>query len=170
MISSSSSESMGFPTQKPEALLRRVIGASSNAGDAVFDPFAGSGTSVTAAEAMGRRWIAIDSSYLSLALVKHRLLRRFGESVSPHEIFGDPKDMERAQVLAREDIHGFRWWALSLVGAPRTKRLRRPPGVFTGTSRPRIRRLETPAYCRDGARFPRPFPDNGTDTVHLETG
>ncbi len=118
VISSSSSESTGFPTQKPEALLRRIIAASSNAGDVVLDPFAGSGTSVTVAEAMGRRWIAIDNTYLSLALVKHRLLRRFRDSVSPYEISGDPKDMERAQVLAREDIHGFRWWALSLLGAP----------------------------------------------------
>ena len=117
VISSSSSESTGFPTQKPEALLCRVIAASSNPGDVVLDPFAGSGTSVTVAEAMGRRWIAIDNTYLSLALVKHRLEQRFGDSVSPYDISGGPKDMEGARVLACEDLHGFRWWALSLLGA-----------------------------------------------------
>ncbi|MFO8060927.1 MAG: site-specific DNA-methyltransferase [Bacillota bacterium] len=84
MIMSFSAEKTGYPTQKPEALLRRIVAASSNRGDVVMDPFCGSGTTAVVAEEMGRRWIAIDQSETALTLAKERLKERYGSALSPH--------------------------------------------------------------------------------------
>lgn len=67
-------EKTGYPTQKPEALLRRIVAASTNPGDIVLDAFAGAGTTLVAAEKLGRRWVGIDSGALSIATVQKRLL------------------------------------------------------------------------------------------------
>jgi site-specific DNA-methyltransferase (adenine-specific) len=68
-------ERVGYPTQKPEALLERIIRASSNEGDLVLDPFCGSGTTLVAAQRLGRRWIGIDSSPVAIDLSRRRLSR-----------------------------------------------------------------------------------------------
>jgi site-specific DNA-methyltransferase (adenine-specific) len=76
-LNNRSREMLGYPTQKPLALLERVITASSNEGDVVLDPFCGCGTTVDAAQALNRRWIGIDITHLAISLMKHRLTRTF---------------------------------------------------------------------------------------------
>lgn len=114
-------EALGFPTQKPEALLQRIIEASSKEGDLVLDPFCGCGTAIAVAERLHRRWIGIDITHLAITLMRHRLSNAFGNQLSPYEIIGQPKDLESARVLAQENEHEgryqFEWWALGLVDA-----------------------------------------------------
>ena len=110
-----------FPTQKPEALLERIINASSNEGDLVLDPFCGCGTATVAAERLNRRWIGIDITHLAVTLMRHRLYDTFKGELKPYEIIGQPQDSESAQALALESEHDgryqFEWWALGLVDA-----------------------------------------------------
>jgi site-specific DNA-methyltransferase (adenine-specific) len=111
-------ERLGYPTQKPLALAARLIEASSNAGDVVLDPFCGCGTTVDAAQALGRRWIGIDITHLSIGLVKHRLADRYGlEITKTYRTVGEPTTVDDARVLAKEDPFQFQAWALGLVGA-----------------------------------------------------
>ncbi len=114
-------ERLGYPTQKPEALLERIILTSSNEGDLVLDPFCGCGTAIAVAERLHRRWIGIDITHLAITLMRHRLQNAFGKELSPYEIIGQPKDLESAKVLAQESEHEgryqFEWWALGLVDA-----------------------------------------------------
>jgi site-specific DNA-methyltransferase (adenine-specific) len=115
LVSSSSAEALGYPTQKPVALLERIIEASSNRGDVVLDPFCGCGTTIAAAEKLGRRWIGIDITHLSIALQKYRLQESFPEAV--FEVRGEPETTGAAAYLAEQDRFQFEWWALSLVKA-----------------------------------------------------
>ena len=121
-LSSNAKERLGYPTQKPEALLERVIRASSNEGDVVLDPFCGCGTAIAAAHKLGRKWIGIDITHLSIALQKYRLQDMF-ELVSgdDYEVIGEPTTEQGARELAtdsaNEGRYQFEWWALSLVGA-----------------------------------------------------
>jgi len=117
VIHNLSQERLGYPTQKPEALLERLIGASSNEGDVVLDPFCGCGTAIAVAERLHRKWIGIDITHLAIALMKHRLHDTFGKDLSPYEVVGDPKDLGGARALADEDRYQFEWWALGLVEA-----------------------------------------------------
>ncbi len=110
-------ERLGYPTQKPETLVERIVLASSNEGDLVLDPFCGCGTAVAVAEKLGRRWIGIDITHLAIALMRNRLQTAFGATLSPYEVIGDPKDLEGAAALAVEDRYQFEWWALGLVDA-----------------------------------------------------
>jgi site-specific DNA-methyltransferase (adenine-specific) len=116
---SSSKERLGFPTQKPLALLERVIELSSNPGDVVLDPFCGCGTALVAAQKLGRRWIGIDITYLSIAVMKARLKDSFG--LADVEVIGQPTEVDGARELLKggdlEDKYQFQWWALDLVGA-----------------------------------------------------
>jgi len=105
-----------FPTEKPPALLERVISACSNEGDVVLDPFCGCGTTIQVAQALGRRWIGIDITHLAITLIRHRLSDAFGESVS-YSVVGEPVSLYDAERLAAEDPYQFQWWALGLVGA-----------------------------------------------------
>ncbi|PXF51855.1 MAG: site-specific DNA-methyltransferase [Candidatus Methanophagaceae archaeon] len=108
-------EWLPYRTQKPEALLERIIKASSNEGDTVLDPFCGCGTAVAVAEKLGRRWIGIDITHLAIAVVKERLKRNFPEI--QFKVVGEPKDLAGAKALATQNRYQFQWWALSLVGA-----------------------------------------------------
>ncbi|MXY45932.1 MAG: site-specific DNA-methyltransferase [Chloroflexi bacterium] len=110
-------ERLGYPTQKPEALLERIISASSNEGDVVLDPFCGCGTAVAAAERLNRRWVGIDITHLAITLIRHRLHDTFGEELRPYEVVGEPKDLPGAESLALHDRYQFEWWALGLVDA-----------------------------------------------------
>ncbi len=108
-------ERLGYPTQKPVALLERILAASSNEGDVVLDPFCGCGTTVHAAEKMGRRWIGIDVTHLAIGLIRKRLVEAF--PTVQYEVFGVPKDIGAARTLAEADKYQFQFWALSMVEA-----------------------------------------------------
>ena len=109
---------MGYPTQKPEALLERVIEASSNEGDTVLDPFCGCGTTIAVAQRLHREWIGIDITHLAVGLIKYRLLHSFGlKAKRDYEVIGEPTTIEGAIELAHDDRHQFEHWALGLVGA-----------------------------------------------------
>ena len=110
-----SSEELGYPTQKPVALLERVIQASSREGEIVLDPFCGCGTAIHAAEKLRRRWAGIDITHLSISLVERRLREAFPKI--GFETVGTPRDVEGAIALANADKYQFQWWAVSLVDA-----------------------------------------------------
>jgi hypothetical protein len=107
---------LGYPAQKPEALLQRVIESSSKKGDTVLDPFCGCGTAVVVAERLKRKWIGIDITHLAVALMKHRLMDAFGNKVK-YTVIGEPVSLPDAKTLAQENRYQFQWWALGLVGA-----------------------------------------------------
>jgi len=116
-INSQARERLGYPTQKPIALLARLIEASSNPGDVVLDPFCGCGTALVASEKLGRRWIGIDITYLSIAVMKARLADSFGLVDVP--VVGQPTEVAGARALAEgpDGRYQFQWWALGLVDA-----------------------------------------------------
>ncbi len=132
-INSQAAERLGYPTQKPEALLERIIQASSNEGDVVLDPFCGCGTAIAVAQKLNRKWIGIDITHLAMTLIKKRLFDSFGITNSPaksstppnppvngggkYRVIGEPVDLMGAKKLAEEDKYQFQWWALSLVKA-----------------------------------------------------
>lgn len=115
-INSQAAERMGYPTQKPLALLERIIAASSNPGDVVLDPFCGCGTTVAAAQKLGRQWIGIDITHLAIGLMRKRLRDMFGDDAK-FKVIGEPTTAEDAAELAATDPYQFQWWALGLVGA-----------------------------------------------------
>jgi site-specific DNA-methyltransferase (adenine-specific) len=143
-VQAQAAERLGYPTQKPEALLERILSASSNPNDTVLDPFCGCGTTIVAAQKQGRRWIGIDITHLAITLIKHRLKDSFGvEAVThaastrkeelakvaeasaeygdptkrPFSVIGEPVSLADAERLAESDPYQFQWWALGLVGA-----------------------------------------------------
>lgn len=117
-LSAHDKERLGYPTQKPLALLERILQASSNPGDVVLDPFAGCGTTIAAAQKLGRRWIGIDITHLSIALLKYRLKDMFNlVEKQDYAVIGEPEDLPSARQLAQDDRYQFQWWALSLVRA-----------------------------------------------------
>jgi len=116
IINASARERLGYPTQKPEQLLERIIEASSSKGQTVLDPFAGCGTTIAVAERMGRRWIGIDLTYLATSLIKGRLKDTF-DGQARFRVVGEPVTIEDAAQLAQSDQYQFQWWALGLVGA-----------------------------------------------------
>ena len=115
-INSQAKERLGYPTQKPVALLERIISASSNPGDVVLDPFCGCGTTIDAAEKLGRKWIGIDITQLATSLIKNRLHDTYKDKVEIVTV-GEPTTPNEAATLAAQDKFQFQWWALGLVGA-----------------------------------------------------
>ena len=120
-VSAQAKERLGYPTQKPEALLERIISASSNEGDVVLDPFCGCGTAVAVAERLNRKWIGIDVTHLAISLMRSRLRDSFGDELSDYEVVGSPADAESARALSLEGgntgRYQFEYWALGLVEA-----------------------------------------------------
>src|SRR5450830_1240384 len=116
-ISAQAAERLGYPTQKPEALIERIISANSEEGDLVLDPFCGCGTTIAVAERLHRRWIGVDITHLAIALMRTRLEHSFGPDLNPYEVVGEPRDLESARALFRQDAYQFEYWALSLVRA-----------------------------------------------------
>ncbi len=114
-INSQAAERLGYPTQKPLALLERIIQASSNPGDVVLDCFCGCGTAIAAAEKLGRAWIGIDITYLAITLIEGRMKKMYPNIKFTVE--GKPADLASANDLALRDRYQFQWWALSLIGA-----------------------------------------------------
>lgn len=110
-------ERLGYPTQKPISLLRRIIEASSNPGDVVFDPFAGCGTSIYAAHEASRRWIGCDIAILSVRIVRDVLLKRYGlREGLEYEVSGVPMSVDAAKDLFERDKRQFQHWAVELAG------------------------------------------------------
>jgi DNA modification methylase len=117
---------LGYPTQKPEALLERILMASSNEGDVVLDPFCGCGTAIAVAHKLHRQWIGIDITHLAIALLRFRLKASFGDvEVS---VVGEPEAETDAAELAANDPYQFQCWVLGKVGA-------RPAEVKKGADR-----------------------------------
>lgn len=114
-LNSQAQERLGYPTQKPLALLERIIAASSNEGDVVLDPFCGCGTAVHAAQKLHRQWIGIDVTHLAISLIEKRMQAAFPGVAFTVE--GTPKDLASAEDLARRDKYQFQWWAVSMVDA-----------------------------------------------------
>lgn len=115
MLQFASPERLGYPTQKPAKILERVIEASSREDEVVLDPFCGCGTTIHAAQKLGRRWIGIDVTHLAVSLIDKRLKDAFpGIQFETH---GTPKDLAGARALATADKYQFQWWAVSLVNA-----------------------------------------------------
>ncbi len=114
-----SRERLGWDTQKPLALLERIISASSNPGDIVLDPFCGCGTALVAAQKLGWQWIGIDVTYLSIAVMRARLKDSLGLVDVP--VIGQPTEVEGARAMlvgtGLEGQYQFQWWALDLIGA-----------------------------------------------------
>jgi DNA modification methylase len=110
-----SPERLGYPTQKPVALLERIIRSSSNPGDVVLDPFCGCGTAIEAAEKLMRAWIGIDITYLAIPIIR----RRLAPIIPPAQfrIIGAPEDLKSARTLAESDPYQFQWWSLDKIGA-----------------------------------------------------
>ena len=104
-IGSQAAERLSYPTQKPVALLERIIQASSNEGDTVLDPFCGCGTTVAAAQKLDRRWIGIDITHLAISLIRYRLGDSFGKDCR-FELIGEPTSLPDAAALAKQDPRG----------------------------------------------------------------
>jgi len=139
-INSMAQERLGYPTQKPLALLERILSASSNEGHVVLDPFCGCGTTVHAAEKLKRQWIGIDITHLSISVIEKRLRDAFPGI--KFEIHGSPKDLDGARDLAARDKYQFQWWAVSLVNAaPQNSKKKGADGGIDGH-----------IYFRSGAR------------------
>ncbi|MBM3237181.1 site-specific DNA-methyltransferase [Candidatus Poribacteria bacterium] len=105
-------EKLGYPTQKSEALLERIIKAGSSEGEIVLDAFTGCGTTIAVAQHLKRHWIGIDITHLAIAVIKHRL----GDDVK-YTVIGEPVDVASARALAQQDRYQFQWWVLSLIKA-----------------------------------------------------
>ncbi len=107
-------ERLGYPTQKPLALLERIIQASSNEGDVVLDPFCGCGTAIDAAQKLNRQWIGIDVTHLSIGLIERRMKDRYGDDLA-YLVIGTPNDLASAQKLAADEPHQFQYWITQAV-------------------------------------------------------
>lgn len=107
-----SKERLGYPTQKPQALLERIINASTKVNDLVLDPFCGCGTAIHAAQKTKRQWIGIDITHLAIGLIEFRMYNAFG--IRP-DVEGIPKSMEGAMDLFRRDPHQFQLWAVTCI-------------------------------------------------------
>lgn len=107
-------ERLGYPTQKPEGLLQRIIKSSCPNGGTVLDPFCGCGTTIVAAEQLERTWIGVDLTYLAISLIKSRLSRM---GSADYTVLGEPTTADDAAELAKDDPYQFQWWALGLIGA-----------------------------------------------------
>ncbi len=124
-------ERLGYPTQKPLALLERIIQASSNEGDIVLDPFCGCGTAVVAAHKLKRQWIGIDITHLAIALIKYRLSDMLDlKEGKDYRVIGEPTTVDDARALALQDRDEFQKWAIGLI--PRAFPYQQKKGADTG--------------------------------------
>lgn len=116
-------EALGYPTQKPIALLDRIIRATTDEGQVVFDPFCGCGTSIYAAHLSNRRWIGCDIAVLSIRIIRDVLEKRYGLKENEHyQVRGIPRSVDGAQELFNRDPRQFEHWAVEIVGGFATKR------------------------------------------------
>lgn len=125
LLRAHAAEKLGYPTQKPVALLERILAASSDPGDVVLDPFCGCGTTIDAAQKLDRKWIGIDITYLAIDLIQKRLETSYGPEVrETYELAGVPRDVEAAQALFKTNAFDFERWAVTMVnGQPNEKQV-----------------------------------------------
>lgn len=116
-LNSQAQERLGYPTQKPEALLERIIAMACPDGGTVLDPFCGCGTTIAVAQRTGRKWIGIDITHLAVNLIKHRLTGFGAVAGQDYKVVGEPTTLQDAAKLAEEDKYQFQFWSLGLVGA-----------------------------------------------------
>jgi site-specific DNA-methyltransferase (adenine-specific) len=117
-INSRAAERLGYPTQKPQALLERIITASTDPGAVVLDPFCGCGTTVDAAQKLARRWVGIDITYIAVDLIEKRLLNTYGSTIEgTYVVSGIPHDKAAAYALFKKNPFDFERWAVAMVGA-----------------------------------------------------
>lgn len=122
-VNSQAIERVGYPTQKPLPLLRRIIDASSNPGQVVFDPFCGCGTSIEAAQELEREWVGIDVTHHAIEIIEGRLHKKNAE----YKVTGRPEDMGAARDLARREKFEFQWWASWRIGAQNYREHKKGP-------------------------------------------
>ncbi len=139
-IGRSSRERVGYPTQKPLALLRNIVKASSNEGDVVFDPFCGCGTSVHAAHELRRDWIGVDICVNACKVIEERLRGRFDNLWDNIEFIGMPKTRDDAKTLASLDAFRFERWAASIVDGMEANTRQRGDKGIDGRGRVAIRK------------------------------
>lgn len=117
-LNSQAAERLGYPTQKPVALIERILAMATNPGDVVLDPFCGCGTTVDAAQRLGRHWIGIDITFIAVDLIEKRLRHAYGEGVTrTYEVDGIPRDLAAAQSLFDRSPFDFERWAVSRINA-----------------------------------------------------
>jgi site-specific DNA-methyltransferase (adenine-specific) len=117
-LQGASIERLGYPTQKPLALLERILESSSNEGDVILDPFCGCGTAIAASQKLNRKWIGIDITHLAISLMKYRLKDSFNlVEKKDYAVVGEPESLDGAIQLAKDDRYQFQWWAASLIQA-----------------------------------------------------
>jgi len=117
-INPMAAERLGYPTQKPLALLERIIATSTNEGDIVLDPFCGCGTTIDAAIRLDRRWAGIDITYIAIDLIEKRLRHTHGDKITEtYSISGIPKDKAAALALFSHSPFDFERWAVSIINA-----------------------------------------------------
>jgi DNA modification methylase len=122
-INAGAAERLGYPTQKPVALMKRIVKASSRPGDVVLDPFCGCGTTIDAAQQLGRQWLGIDVTYIAVDLIEKRLKATFGADIDgTYEVLGIPRDIRAAQALFDQSPFDFERWAVSLINAQPNER------------------------------------------------
>ena len=128
-VQAQAKERLGYPTQKPEALLERIIEASSDPGDLILDPFCGCGTATVAAHRLGRQWVGIDITYLAVDLMQNRLRGTFPDDFGDGvPVDGEPADEAAALALAERSKFQFQYWAVAkLGGVPRGGSNRKGP-------------------------------------------
>ncbi len=133
-INNMAKERLGYPTQKPLALLHRIINASSDLDGLILDPFCGCGTTVHAAEELDRNWIGIDISHFSTGLMRERILSNFPAKIAPSEItmLGLPATVYDARELARYDYYEFEKWACGKIGCNGLGMRKGPDGGIDG--------------------------------------
>lgn len=124
-INARAAERLGYPTQKPLALLERIIRMASNEGDVVLDPFCGCGTTIDAAQKLNRRWMGVDITYLAVDLIEKRLRATYGDKIlDTFTVVGIPRDVEAARALFARSPFEFERWAVSLVdGQPNERQV-----------------------------------------------
>lgn len=116
IINANDPERLGYPTQKPESLLERIINASSRPGDVVLDPFCGCGTSIAVAQRLKRKWVGIDVTHLAINLIKLRMNDMFKiKPKTDYMVIGEPEDLDGAIELASQNRYQFQWWSVSLI-------------------------------------------------------
>lgn len=140
VMSKSGKERLDYPTQKPMALLERILKASSEEGDVVLDPFCGCGTTIEAAQGLGRQWIGIDICVNACKVIERRFRDRFDSVWSDVEFIGMPKTSEDARTLADMDKFRFERWAASLVDGMEANKKQRGDKGIDGRGRIPIRK------------------------------
>ena len=134
-LNANAKERVGYPTQKPLALLERIIRASSNPEDVILDPFCGCGTAIHAAQNLGRRWIGIDICVNACKVIESRLRQHFDSLWSEVEFHGLPKTLDDARFMAGGDPFRFERWAASLVDGMEANKKQRGDGGIDGWGR-----------------------------------